>query len=131
MRLVRPIFDVTKPTALFVGRYQPFHDGHKALIEAGLRRVGQACIGVRNTARIDEKNPFNFEQIRARIEHALREYEGRFVVVPLPNISSIFYGRDVGYTVERINLDRETEAISATELRRRLRAPHEAHSLSD
>jgi len=43
MRRLRPIFDPKMPTALFLGRYQPFHDGHKALIVAGLERVGQAA----------------------------------------------------------------------------------------
>jgi hypothetical protein len=37
---------------------------------------------------------------------------GRFVVVSLPNITNLFYGRDVGYTVERIIFDDATEAIS-------------------
>ena len=41
---IRPPFDPKKPTALFYGRYQPFHQGHRRLIEEGLRRVGQACI---------------------------------------------------------------------------------------
>jgi len=117
---LRPVFDPKKPTALFVGRYQPFHDGHKALIVEGIKRVGQACIGVRDTQGTDEKNPFNFEYVRARIDSGLREYEGRYVVVPLPNITSILYGRDVGYTVERIELDNVVENISATDLRRRM-----------
>ncbi|HEY4351241.1 MAG TPA: adenylyl-sulfate kinase [Paraburkholderia sp.] len=117
---LRPVFDPKKPTALFLGRYQPFHDGHKALIVEGLERVGQACIAVRNTQGTDEKNPFEFEYVRARIEHGLRQYEGRFVVVPLPNITSIFYGRDVGYTIERIDLDSKIQDISATEARRRM-----------
>jgi hypothetical protein len=119
MRL-RPVFDPRKPTALFIGRYQPFHGGHRALIVEGLKRVGQACIAVRNTQGTDEKNPFEFEYVRARIEHGLREYEGRFVVVSLPNISSIFYGRDVGYTIQRIELDKEIEDISATDARQKL-----------
>jgi hypothetical protein len=55
-----------------------------------------------------------------RIEHALREYEGRFTVVPLPNVSHVFYGRDVGYKVERIDLDDALQAISATSVRSRL-----------
>jgi len=118
---VRPVFDQQKPTALFVGRYQPFHDGHKALIIEGLKRVGQVCVAVRNTGGTDEKNPFNFEHVRAEIEHGLREYHGRFLVVSLPNVTNIFYGRDVGYAVERINLDPETEEISATDLRSRLK----------
>ena len=40
--------------------------------------------------------------------------------VPLPNITHVFYGRDVGYVVERIELDSSVEAVSATEVRRRL-----------
>jgi len=117
--LVRPIFDPQKPTALFVGRYQPFHDGHKALIAEGLRRVGQVCIAVRDTPT-DDKNPFGFEYVRARIEHALREFEGRFLVMQLPNVTHIFYGRDVGYQVQRIELDEAVEAVSATDARARL-----------
>ena len=49
---------------------------------------------------------------------ALSAYEGRLVVVPMPNITHVFYGRDVGYVVERIVLDEATETISATKLRR-------------
>jgi adenylylsulfate kinase len=54
MTQLRPIFDAKKPTALFIGRYQPFHDGHRALIIEGLKRIGQACIAVRNTQGIDD-----------------------------------------------------------------------------
>ena len=117
---LRPVFDPKKPTALFVGRYQPFHDGHKALIAEGIRRVGQACIAVRDTQGVDEKNPFHFEYVRARLDNGLREFEGRYVVVPMPNITSIFYGRDVGYAIERIDLDENVQSISATDLRQRL-----------
>jgi len=120
MTRLRPVFDPKKPTALFIGRYQPFHDGHRALIVEGLRRVGQACIAVRNTQGVDDKSPFDFEYVKSRIEHGLREFEGRFAVVPLPNISHVFYGRDVGYAVERIDLDGAVEKISATDLRRKL-----------
>ena len=118
---LRPLFDPKRATALFIGRYQPFHEGHRALIEEGLRRVGQACIAVRDTAGTDEKSPFSFEYVRARIEHALRAHEGRFTVVPLPNISHVFYGRDVGYAVERIELEAGMQMISATEQRLLLR----------
>lgn len=117
---LRPLFDPKRPTALFIGRYQPFHDGHRALVEEGLRRVGQACIAVCDTVGLDEKSPFPFEYVRARIEHALRAYEGRFTVVLLPNVTHVFYGRDVGYKVERIDLDTELQAISATTQRRLL-----------
>jgi cytidyltransferase-like protein len=121
--LLRPPFDPQKPTALFIGRYQPFHGGHQKLIEEGFRRVGQVCIAVRNTHGIDAKNPLPFFAVKQRIETALSAYTGRFVVVPLPNITNVFYGRDVGYAVERIVLDEETEAISATKIRGLAAAP--------
>ena len=114
---LRPAFDPKAPTALFIGRYQPFHDGHRALITEGLDRVGQACIAVRDTNGIDGKNPFSFDYVRSRIELGLRAFEGRFVVVQLPNITHVFYGRDVGYAVERIDLDAGLQAISATQQR--------------
>jgi cytidyltransferase-like protein len=114
---LRPAFDPQKPTALFVGRYQPFHAGHRRLIEEGLRRVGQVCIAVRDTHRIDHKNPLTFFAVKQRIEAGLSDYAGRFVVVPMPNITNVFYGRDVGYAIERIVLDESIEAISATRLR--------------
>lgn len=117
---LQPLFEPKRPTALFIGRYQPFHDGHQALIEEGLRRVGQACIAVRDTQGLGLKNPFSFEYVRSRIELAPRRHEGRFTVIPLPNVTHVFYGRDVGYAVERIDLDERLHAISATEVRRRL-----------
>jgi cytidyltransferase-like protein len=60
LALLRPAFNPQKPTALFIGRYQPFHPGHQRLIEEGLRRVGQVCIAVRDTHGIDANNPLPF-----------------------------------------------------------------------
>ncbi len=114
---LRPAFDPQKPTALFVGRYQPFHTGHRHLIEEGIRRVGQACIAVRDTYRVDDNNPLPFFAVKQRIEAGLSDHAGRFVVVSVPNITKVLYGRDVGYDVERIVLDESIEAISATQLR--------------
>jgi cytidyltransferase-like protein len=121
-RRLRPSFDPQKPTALFLGRYQPFHMGHQRLIEEGLRRVGQVCIAVRDTHGVDEKNPLPFFEVKQRIEAALLPYVGRFVIIPVPNITNVFYGRDVGYNIERIALADTTEEISATRIRR-LSAP--------
>ena len=80
-----------------------------------MRRVGQVCIAVRDTHGIDANNPLPFFAVKQRIEAALSAYSGRFVVIPLPNITNVYYGRDVGYTVERIVLEEETEAISDDE----------------
>ena len=113
-------FDWRKPTALFVGRYQPFHDGHKALVLEGLARVGQACIAVRDTEATDAKNPFGLMAIRNRIEIILADYLDRITVIGIPNITHVFYGRNVGYAVERIDLPEALQAISATALRKQM-----------
>jgi cytidyltransferase-like protein len=115
-----PTFNPKASTALFLGRYQPFHDGHRRLIEEGLRRVGQVCIAVRDTQGLDDRNPLSFQEVKARIEAALWQYRGRVLVVQVPNISHVLYGREVGYVVERLVLDEETERISATRIRREL-----------
>lgn len=71
LKKLRPVFDPTRPTALFVGRYQPFHEGHRRLIEEGIKRVGQVCIAVRDTHGADESNPLSFFDVKQRIEAGL------------------------------------------------------------
>ena len=93
LALLRPAFDPQKPTALFIGRYQPFHAGHQRLIEEGLCRVGQVCIAVRDTHGTDERNPLPFFAVKQRVEVALSPHAGRFVVVPLPNIQRLLWQR--------------------------------------
>lgn len=110
--MIQPVFNPLRKTALFVGRYQPFHDGHKALIEEGIKKYGQVCIGVR-----DQNRDWPFERVKLLIDFALRNHIGKYNVVPLPNITAVCYGRNVGYDIERIHLSPPTEAISGTALR--------------
>lgn len=116
-----PGFDWRKPTALFLGRYQPFHDGHKALVLEGIDRVGQSCIAVRDTEGTDAKNPFGFPFIKARIQESLAEHLNQITVIQVPNITNIFYGRDVGYSIERIDLSDDLQSISATKIRQSMK----------
>jgi adenylylsulfate kinase len=114
---LRPSFNPQAPTALFVGRYQPFHQGHLTLIEAGIDRVGQCCIAVRDTHGLDACNPMSFFEIKRRIDAALHAHVGKYSIVAIPNITHVFYGRDVGYVIEEIDLDAATKKISATAIR--------------
>lgn len=106
-----------RPQGIMIGRYQPFHGGHKALFEEVLAREGFVNIMVRDTPK-DNKNPLQFAEVQARIRAALEEYEGLFTITHVPNITGVYYGRDVGYAVEQIELPAEIQAISATEVRR-------------
>jgi hypothetical protein len=66
---------------------------------------------------VDEKNPFGYEQVKANIDASLQEYSGLYEVILVPNITNIFYGRDVGYKIDYIDLPTEIQEISATKIR--------------
>jgi len=105
------------PTALLIGRYQPFHIGHKSLVAEAIRRTGQCCIALRDVGGTDEKNPYDFEQVKKEIEAACIEFGNKIKVVELPNIMDVFYGRGVGYNIEQLELSKELQDVSATKIR--------------
>ena len=114
-------WDNKKPTAQMLGRWQPFHDGHYTLLEEIVKKTGQVCIQIRDVQGVDD-NPFDFETVKQKIEERLNpKYEGRFRIMLVPNISNICYGRGVGYKIEEIVLDEETQKISATKIRAKMR----------
>ena len=116
------MFDTKKPTVQMLGRWQPFHDGHLALFKEALKKTGQVCIMVRDTGGTDDSNPFDFDFVKEKIEEALiPEYEGKFVVQLVPNITNISYGRGVGYAIEEIVLPEKIQKISATNIRAKMK----------
>ena len=117
--IVSEHFDWTKPTVQMMGRYQPFHDGHKALFEEALKKTGQVAIFVRKMPE-DEKNPFGHRETETYILKKLSNYLGKFQIIWVPNIVDISYGRDVGYTISKIELPEDIQAISATKIRKEM-----------
>ena len=114
-------WDNKKPTAQMLGRWQPFHDGHYALFEEIIKKTGQVCIQIRDVQGVDD-NPFDFEIVKKKIEERLKpEFEGRFKIILMPNITNICYGRGVGYKIEEIELSKEIQEISATKIRAKMR----------
>ena len=114
-------WDNKKPTAQMLGRWQPFHDGHYALFKEIIKKTGQVCIQIRDVQGVDD-NPFDFETVKKKIEERLNpEFEGRFKVMMVPNITNICYGRGVGYKIEEIVLSDEIQKISATKIREKMR----------
>jgi hypothetical protein len=114
------ILDWTKPTTLQLGRYQPWHEGHEALKSEALKRTDQVLVGVRNTHGVSEKDPFSFEEVQSMIFNKSGANDANSLVLKLPNITNIVYGRDVGYKIEHIDLPAEIKAISATQRRREM-----------
>tara|TARA_Y100001935_G_scaffold49923_1_gene41557 strand:+ start:1351 stop:2286 length:936 start_codon:yes stop_codon:yes gene_type:complete len=118
-------------TALIIGRWQPWHKGHKELFKAALERAEKVAIGVRHTHATDGKNPFNFEEIKKFIDEDLSsDYQGQYDIVELPNITNVIYGRDVGYKVEKISFDEDIEKISATKVRKSMNITPASHEVS-
>ena len=112
------LHDWSAPTTLMLGRYQPWHEGHHALyLQAGMR-TNQVLLGVRNTYNTSEKDPLTFDEVKGYI--AKDEFMKDAMVLRLPNITNIVYGRDVGYKIEQVDLGADIHAISATEKRREL-----------
>jgi len=105
--------------ALLIGRYQPLHDGHVALVREALRRYGRVVVGLRDTP-VGPDNPFS---IAERMEMFCQRFgqemaSGHLSVIDLgADITHVVHGRKVGWWVVRIDLPEAVEAISATAIR--------------
>ena len=131
------MFDWKKPTVQLLGRWQPWHDGHTALFKKALMETGQVCIMIRDVGGIvgkdagdgrtvlQDDNPFHFEEVTQNIIRGLANHgftlNEEYVIIQVPNIVDISYGRGVGYTFTEHDLDKEIHNISATKIRQQLR----------
>ena len=107
-----------------LGRWQPWHDGHQKLFEEILKKTGQVNIMVRDVKGVGD-NPFDFETVKKKIEERLIDFKSRVKVALVPNITNICYGRGVGYKIEEIVLEESIQKISATEIRKQMKAKGE------
>jgi len=106
-------------TGVFIGRFQPFHEGHKRCVEKILSENDRCIILLRDTEATD-KNPFDTEKRKVFIRAEFPD-ESRVIIQTIDDPSAdltIYIGRDVGYDL--IKLDAQTEAISATDIRKKL-----------
>lgn len=131
-------FDPQHPTTMLLGRWQPWHPGHTALFKKALLETGQVCIQIRDVGGIvgadagggrtaaQTDNPFDYDTVVDNIKTALAaegfEYGEEYIIMQVPNIVDISYGRGVGYTFTQHDLGEEIHAISATQIRAQLRA---------
>jgi len=110
-----------KPTAQMLGRYQPWHLGHKKLFECIVKRDLQVNIQVKDAQGLGKKNPFSFKKIKRIIQEDLENFKSRIKITKVPNITNIFYGRKVGYKIDKILTPKEFRSISATKIRSKLK----------
>jgi len=111
--------DYNRPTAMMLGRWQPWHQGHQELFKKSLERTGQVIIMIRSMPN-SKDNPFDIKKVEQNITEALASYHGFYEIVVVPNITNICYGRGVGYKIEEIVLSKKIQGISATKIREKL-----------
>ena len=117
----RPVFDWQKETVQMLGRWQPWHPGHRALFERAIAKTGQVVIQIRDCQGWNGSNPFAIEQVKSYIRRDLDPiFQGQYEIQVVPNIVNITYGRDVGYKIEQEVFDDATHNISATKIRKEM-----------
>ena len=115
----RPVFNWQQETVQMLGRWQPWHAGHRALFERAIAKTGQVVIQIRDCQGWNGSNPFAVEQVKNYIKRDLDPlYQGQYEIQVVPNIVNITYGRDVGYKIEQESFDESITNISATNIRR-------------
>ena len=113
-------FNWKKKTSIYIGRFQPFHEGHKKLFLNALKKNGQVAILVMDSFKINQKNPFPFQTVKKNILKSLSEFKGKFVIIKIPVVSEVIYGRKVGYKIREVKVSKKIEKISATSIRKNI-----------
>lgn len=117
----RPVFDWQKETVQMLGRWQPWHAGHRALFERAIAKTGQVVVMIRDCQGWQGSNPFAADQVKEFIKRDLEPlYQGQYEILLVPNIVNITYGRDVGYKIEQEVFDDTIHSISATNIRKQM-----------
>jgi len=108
--------------AMFIGRWQPLHDGHKAMFQKAMQQGKNVLICVRD-GEVNEKNPFTSEQVKENIENNYASFfkQGEVKVIIIPDICSVEFGRGVGYDIIEHIPPSEIADISATKIREQLK----------
>ena len=111
-----------KQYSMFVGRFQPFHAGHRWIVDEILSEGKNVLICIRDIEP-DDKNPYTSQEVENRITGELIDLiqEGRVKVMIIPDIESINFGRGVGYDIIEHIPPQEVSDISATKIREQLR----------
>lgn len=113
----------TSGYAMFIGRWQPWHNGHRWLIDQALNEGKNVLLCIRDVTP-DEKNPWTAEQIFANLVVDLGDLiaEKKVKLLIIPDIESVNIGRGIGYDVIEHTPPQEIHDISATKIREQMKA---------
>ena len=108
--------------AMFIGRWQPWHEGHRWLIDQQLNKGNKVLLCIRDVAK-DENNPWSAQEIMNKLSVELFDLllEDKLKIMILPDIESINFGRGVGYDVIEHTPPQDIHDISATKIREQMK----------
>ena len=105
---------------LFPGRFQPFHDGHEAVVRTLLGRGHSVLIMPMRCMGMDwTENPYRDDEREAMVQQRFAKEiaDGVVAVQSIPPIAGVAYGRRPGWEQIKVRLGATTEAISGTKIR--------------
>jgi len=113
---------MTKQYSIFIGRWQPLHEGHKYIFNERLKLGKNVCIAIRDVEP-NENQPWTPEEIKQNVESEYQDLisQGRVKVIVISDIESVNYGRGVGYEIIEHEVPKNISEISATKIREKLR----------
>lgn len=106
---------------MFIGRWQPWHKGHRWLIDQRLNENKNVLICIRDM-KTDKNNPYKPIEVKENLEKELHDLikENRVKIIIIPDIESVNYGRGVGYDILEHTPPKDIKEISATKIRKEL-----------
>ena len=109
-----------KKYAMFIGRCQNFHAGHKWLINQQLEKGKNCWVAIRDVQQ-DENNPKSAQEVLKELQNEpfFTNNWDKIMLSIIPDIESVNYGRGVGYDVIYHEPPKEIEQISGTAIRKK------------
>ena len=98
---------------LFIGRWSPFHLGHKTIIDSFVKNGKPVCIAIRES---DDKYPVAVRAGMIRAVYTEEIIDGLVKVIIIPDIETVVVGRDVGYSL--VEVPDDIKVISGTKIRK-------------
>lgn len=108
--------------SMFIGRWQPWHAGHRWLIDQALEEGKNVLLCIREV-KPDEKNPWTPREVMLNLANELEELveARRLRIITIPDIESVNIGRGIGYDVIEHIPPQDIHDISATKVREQMR----------
>jgi nicotinamide mononucleotide adenylyltransferase len=115
-------FIPTKPSALLIGKWQPWHEGHTSLFRQAIESHGQVTIVCQALDPDVDEVVYDFEET-AHLIRAILEEEGftlgsDYIIMQLPRIAEISAGAEPDYNL--INYE-DVDSISSSQLRKEIK----------